>query len=111
MINSNFKPLRKRILVVDDELKHDSAEGRAARLLAYGRIGRYRKLDDLVYVLDGELCMREPPPQRLHQQSGHSVWLLTQGWGDEPHLFQGEHHGMCAHFASHRNGDVQRIPP
>ncbi|HKX57675.1 MAG TPA: Orn/Lys/Arg decarboxylase N-terminal domain-containing protein, partial [Xanthomonadales bacterium] len=33
MINSNFKPLRKRILVVDDELKHDTAEGRAARLL------------------------------------------------------------------------------
>src|SRR5882672_4231210 len=33
MLEGRFAPLRLRVLVVDDELTHDTAEGRAARLL------------------------------------------------------------------------------
>ena len=33
MLEGKLAPLRLRVLVVDDELTHDTAEGRAARLL------------------------------------------------------------------------------
>ena len=33
MLEGKFAPLRMRVLIVDDELRHETAEGRAARAL------------------------------------------------------------------------------
>jgi arginine decarboxylase len=53
MINSNFEPLRTRVLVVDDELKHDTAEGRAARLLVTDLEQRNLEVIQAISAADG----------------------------------------------------------
>lgn len=53
MLEGKFEPLRIRVLVVDDELKQDTAEGRAARVLVEDLEGRNLEVVRAVSALDG----------------------------------------------------------
>ncbi len=53
MIEGTFAPLRLRVLVVDDELTHDTAEGRAARLLVTDLEARNLDVVQAISAADG----------------------------------------------------------
>jgi len=53
MLEGTFAPLRMRVLVVDDELTHDTAEGRAARLLVKDLEGRNLDVVQAISAADG----------------------------------------------------------
>ena len=53
MIEGTFAPLRLRVLVVDDELTHDTAEGRAARLLVKDLESRNLDVVQAISAADG----------------------------------------------------------
>ena len=53
MLEGKFEPLRMQVLVVDDELTHDSAEGRAARLLVDDLERRNFEVVEAVSAADG----------------------------------------------------------
>ena len=53
MIEGKFAPLRLRVLVVDDELTHDTAEGRAARLLVKDLEARNLEVVQAISAADG----------------------------------------------------------
>ena len=53
MIEGTFAPLRLRVLVVDDELTHDTAEGRAARLLVKDLESRNLDVVQAISATDG----------------------------------------------------------
>src|SRR5580765_5031148 len=53
MLEGTFAPLRMRVLVVDDELTHDTAEGRAARLLVKDLEARNLDVVEAISAADG----------------------------------------------------------
>ena len=53
MLEGKFAPLRLRVLVVDDELTHDTAEGRAARLLVTDLESRNLDVIQAISAADG----------------------------------------------------------
>jgi len=53
MLEGKFAPMRMRVLVVDDELTHDTAEGRAARLLVKDLEGRNLDVIQAISAADG----------------------------------------------------------
>jgi arginine/lysine/ornithine decarboxylase len=53
MLEGTFAPLRMRVLVVDDELTHNTAEGRAARLLVKDLEGRNLDVVQAISAADG----------------------------------------------------------
>jgi arginine/lysine/ornithine decarboxylase/CheY-like chemotaxis protein len=53
MLEGTFAPLRMRVLVVDDELTHDTAEGRAARLLVKDLEARNLDVVQAISAADG----------------------------------------------------------
>jgi arginine decarboxylase len=53
MLDTRFAPLRKRVLIVDDELTHETAEGRAARALVEDLVARDLEVVQAVSAADG----------------------------------------------------------
>lgn len=53
MLEGKFAPLRLRVLVVDDELTHATAEGRAARLLVTDLEARNLDVIQAISAADG----------------------------------------------------------
>jgi arginine/lysine/ornithine decarboxylase len=53
MLEGTFAPLRMRVLVVDDELTHETAEGRAARLLVKDLAARNLDVVQAISAADG----------------------------------------------------------
>ena len=53
MLEGKFEPMRMRVLVVDDELTHETAEGRAARLLVKDLEGRNLDVIQAISAADG----------------------------------------------------------
>ena len=53
MLEGKFAPLRMRVLIVDDELKDDTAEGRASRALVQDLEARNLEVVQAISAADG----------------------------------------------------------
>jgi arginine decarboxylase len=53
MLEGKFEPMRIRVLVIDDELRDDSADGRAARALVADMRERNLEVVEAISAADG----------------------------------------------------------
>lgn len=98
MLEGKFAPLRMRVLIVDDELRHDTAEGRAARSLVNDLEARNVEVVQAISAADGMAVVTS-------DAAIHAVLMDWSLGDDDP-----ETHAKAKGLLSHIRTRNDRIP-